>query len=166
MDFLHHWRLRSTNRLLPCNWSGWFWNYYFFPFLFIIYLHVHNSSEIYLFIKSTEDSLIGGRGRGTWLSVHLCLVIKFLTWRRLWEFKFSRRRVWCSELSSGIYCHVKWLSTDASEVHTASITHLWRQFWTSWRRLFSWLQVKPKDNYTSYLNRNNSMSLGLKIISS
>jgi hypothetical protein len=30
----------------------------------------------------------------------------------LWDFKFSRRRVWCSELSSGLYCRVKWLSTD------------------------------------------------------
>jgi uncharacterized membrane protein YkvI len=28
-----------------------------------------------------------------------------------WDFKFSRRRVWCSELSSGLYCRVKWLST-------------------------------------------------------
>jgi hypothetical protein len=25
----------------------------------------------------------------------------------LWDFKFSRRRVWCSELSSGMYCRVK-----------------------------------------------------------
>jgi hypothetical protein len=39
----------------------------------------------------------------------------------LWDFKFSRRRVWCSELSSGIYCRVKLLSTDLSEVRTASI---------------------------------------------
>jgi hypothetical protein len=39
----------------------------------------------------------------------------------MWDFKFSRRRVWCSELSSGLYCHVKWLSTDVSEVRTASI---------------------------------------------
>jgi hypothetical protein len=37
------------------------------------------------------------------------------------DLKFSRRRVWCSELSSGIYCRVKWLSTDVSEVRTASI---------------------------------------------
>jgi hypothetical protein len=36
-----------------------------------------------------------------------------------WDFKFSRRLVWCSELSSGIYCRVKWLSTDVSEVRTA-----------------------------------------------
>jgi hypothetical protein len=26
----------------------------------------------------------------------------------MWDFKFSRRRVWCSELSSGLYCRVKW----------------------------------------------------------
>jgi hypothetical protein len=35
-----------------------------------------------------------------------------LAYYALWYFKFSRRRVWCSELSSGIYCRVKWLSTD------------------------------------------------------
>jgi hypothetical protein len=40
--------------------------------------------------------------------------------RYLWDFKFSRRRVWCSELSSGLYCRVK-LSTDVSDVRTASI---------------------------------------------
>jgi hypothetical protein len=39
----------------------------------------------------------------------------------MWDFKFSRRRVWCSELSSGLYYHVKWLSTNVSEVRTASI---------------------------------------------
>jgi hypothetical protein len=40
----------------------------------------------------------------------------------MWDFKFSRRRVWCSELPSGIYCRVKWLSTD--------VTHpwWWRQY--------------------------------------
>jgi hypothetical protein len=27
------------------------------------------------------------------------------------DFRFSRQRVWCSELSSGMYCRVKWLST-------------------------------------------------------
>jgi hypothetical protein len=41
----------------------------------------------------------------------------------MWDLKFSRRRVWCSELSSGIYWRVKWLSTDVSEVRTASIIH-------------------------------------------
>jgi hypothetical protein len=37
--------------------------------------------------------------------------------------------LWCSELSSGLYYRVKWLSTDVSEVRTASIirddTHPW-----------------------------------------
>jgi hypothetical protein len=50
----------------------------------------------------------------------------------MWDFKFSRRLVWCSELSSGIYCRVKWLSTDISEVRTASR----RQFWTSYFYMF------------------------------
>jgi hypothetical protein len=37
--------------------------------------------------------------------------------------------VLCSELSSGLYCRVKWLSTDVSEVRTASII---RDEWTSY----------------------------------
>jgi hypothetical protein len=40
----------------------------------------------------------------------------------------ATKLVLCSELSSGIYCHVKWLSTDVSEVHTASII---RDEWVS-----------------------------------
>jgi hypothetical protein len=47
----------------------------------------------------------------------LCTVKVLVT---MWDFKFSRRRVWCSELSSGLYCRVKWLSTDVLEVRTAS----------------------------------------------
>jgi hypothetical protein len=43
----------------------------------------------------------------------------------VWDFKFSRRRVWSSELSSGMYCHAKWLSTDVSEVRAAQ--GWWRQ---------------------------------------
>jgi hypothetical protein len=43
------------------------------------------------------------------------------------DFKISRRRVWSSELSSGMYCRVKWLSTDVSEVRTASIIRI--VFW-------------------------------------
>jgi hypothetical protein len=39
----------------------------------------------------------------------------------MWDFKFSRRRVWSSE-SSWIYCHVlNWMLTDVSEVCAASI---------------------------------------------
>jgi hypothetical protein len=34
---------------------------------------------------------------------------------------FSDPVLFCSELSSGMYCRVKWLSTDVSEVRTASI---------------------------------------------
>jgi hypothetical protein len=49
-----------------------------------------------------------------------------------WDFKFLWQRVWCSELSSGTYCRVKWLSTDVSEVRTASETsvdsHFTRQY--------------------------------------
>jgi hypothetical protein len=59
---------------------------------------------------------------------------QFLADKHMFDFKFSRWRVWCSELSSGLYCHVKWLSTDVSEVRTASIirdNHPWRQLWTS-----------------------------------
>jgi hypothetical protein len=77
--------------------------------------------------------------------------------RSVWDFKFSWRRVWCSELSSGIYCRVKWLSTDVSDINPdpfvlgslipddGGSTHLWnvgrqsfytavyprRQLWTS-----------------------------------
>jgi hypothetical protein len=40
--------------------------------------------------------------------------------------------LWCSELSSGLYCRVKWLSTDVSEVRTASIIRDDRQsFYTA-----------------------------------
>jgi hypothetical protein len=39
----------------------------------------------------------------------------------MWDFRFSRRRVWSSEYS-GMYCRVlNWISTDVSEVHAASI---------------------------------------------
>jgi hypothetical protein len=34
---------------------------------------------------------------------------------------FNKFYIGCSELSSGLYCRVKWLSTDVSEVRTASI---------------------------------------------
>jgi hypothetical protein len=28
----------------------------------------------------------------------------------VWDFNFSRQRVWCSELSSGLYCRVNWFT--------------------------------------------------------
>jgi hypothetical protein len=43
----------------------------------------------------------------------------------MWDFKFSRRRVWCSELSSGLYCRVKCLSSFYTAVQPR------RQLWTS-----------------------------------
>jgi hypothetical protein len=50
---------------------------------------------------------------------------------------FRQIILWCSELSSGIYCRVKLLSTDVSEVRTASIirdksVYPRRQLWTSY----------------------------------
>jgi hypothetical protein len=58
----------------------------------------------------------------------------------LWDFKFSRQWVWCSELSSGIYCRVKWSSAiilhgsmsqkTNSEHHTAIFVEtLWCDIW-------------------------------------
>jgi hypothetical protein len=54
----------------------------------------------------------------------------FRFYQFLWDFKFSRRRVWCSQLSSGIYCRVKLLSTDVSEVRTETSVdnHFIRQY--------------------------------------
>jgi hypothetical protein len=43
----------------------------------------------------------------------------------LWDFKFSRRRVWCSGLSSGMYC--LW-NVGRQSFYTA--VYLRRQFWT------------------------------------
>jgi hypothetical protein len=67
----------------------------------------------------------------------------------LWDFKFSRRRVWCSELSSGMYCRIKLLSTDVSEVRTASIIRddheAVRTSETSVYNHFTW-QCIPEDN--------------------
>jgi hypothetical protein len=66
-----------------------------------------------------------------------------------WDFKFSRRRVWCSELSSGMYCRAKWFVyrrfRGASCLHQPCSMHLRnvgrqyfytavhprRQFWAS-----------------------------------
>jgi hypothetical protein len=46
------------------------------------------------------------------VTVHLIQQVKKLP--TMWDFKFSRRQVWCSELSSGIYCRLNnltWLNT-------------------------------------------------------
>jgi hypothetical protein len=54
--------------------------------------------------------------------------------------------LWCSELSCGIYCRVKWLSTDVSEVRTASIIrdHPWKSFYTTvYPRRQLWTSYSP-----------------------
>jgi hypothetical protein len=55
----------------------------------------------------------------------------------MWDFKFSRRRVWCSELSSGLYCRVKLLSTDVSEVDNKTRSSFIRTTWTGRMLSFS-----------------------------
>jgi hypothetical protein len=51
----------------------------------------------------------------------ICLV-KYLFWAdRYTLYNNVKRKYSCSELSSGIYCRIKLLSTDVSEVLTASI---------------------------------------------
>jgi hypothetical protein len=53
---------------------------------------------------------------------------------------YSHSYTSCSELSSGLYCHVKWLLTDVSEVHTASIiTHPW--WWRQYAPLKRWSTI-------------------------
>jgi hypothetical protein len=49
----------------------------------------------------------------------------------MWDFKFSRRRVWCSELSSGMYCRVKSSSLMMEAVRTSETSvdnHFTRQY--------------------------------------
>jgi hypothetical protein len=71
--------------------------------------------------------------------LYTCCLVEVSQWalgtnvlHAVWDFKFSRRRVWCSELSSGIYCRVKWLSTDVSEVWLPPSSEIhpwwWRQY--------------------------------------
>jgi arylamine N-acetyltransferase len=51
--------------------------------------------------------------------------------KNIWDFKFSRRRVWCSELSCGMYCRVKWLSLMMEAVRTSKTSvdnHFTRQY--------------------------------------
>jgi hypothetical protein len=72
----------------------------------------------------------------------------------MWDFKFSQQRVWCSELSSGIYCRVKLLSTDVSEVNTASIIVMMEAVRTS--------ETSVKNNFTrQYIPEANSELPGI-----
>jgi hypothetical protein len=62
-------------------------------------------------------------------------------------FKFNLISLWCSELSSGIYCHVKWLSADVSAVRTATII---RDEWTVGRQSFNTAVYPRRQFWTSY----------------
>jgi hypothetical protein len=63
--------------------------------------------------------------------------------------------LFCSELSSGIYCRVKWLSTDVSEVRTASII---RDEWSlkSVDNQFT-RQYIPEDNSEHHTRRRENL---------
>jgi hypothetical protein len=62
-------------------------------------------------------------------------------------FKFNLISLWCSELSFGIYCGVKWLSSDVSEVRTASII---RVEWNVGRQSFYTVVYPRRQFWTSY----------------
>jgi hypothetical protein len=70
------------------------------------------------------------------------------------NFRFSRRRVWSSE-SSGMYTRVvKYMSTDVSEVRTASATHRTddggsMHLLNFRRNLFGYTAVHPRRLWTS-----------------
>jgi hypothetical protein len=83
-------------------------------------------------------------------------VISFKQHHRMWDFKFSRRRVWCSELSSGLYCRVVVLMmaavrTSETSMHFTKTTlhyipegcHLY-SFILSWLSLMCVCSDKPK----------------------
>jgi hypothetical protein len=59
------------------------------------------------------------------LAAHTCMYINtFLNNASTLELKGRNALLSCSELSSGLYCRVEWLSTDVSEVRT----WWWRQY--------------------------------------
>jgi hypothetical protein len=92
----------------------------------------------------------------------------------MWDFKFSRRRVWCTELSSGLYCRVKLLSTDGSEVRTASslMMEAVRTSEKSGDNHFTW-QYNPEDSsehhcgtallFTVHIHDHNTFYLRNKV---
>jgi hypothetical protein len=88
----------------------------------------------------------------------------------MWDLKFSRRRGWCSELSSGLYCRVKWLSTDVSEMRTASIIRdesslMMEAVRTSESHPWWWRQYAPlKRRSTIILHGSTTQKTALNII--
>jgi hypothetical protein len=84
---------------------------------------------------------------------------------QMWDFKFSRRRVWSSDLSSGMYCRVKKLSTDVSDVRAASIIRAVSLKRRSTIILHGSISQKTNLNFinpihTSYNKCNNILSSG------
>jgi hypothetical protein len=50
------------------------------------------------------------------------ILVQAETEATMWDFKFSRRRVWCSELSSGLYCSVSRKPCRSTIILHGSIT--------------------------------------------
>jgi hypothetical protein len=63
--------------------------------------------------------------------------------------KVPNLQCYCSELSSGLYCRVKWLSTDVSEVCTASIIRDDHPWW--------WRQYNPEDSSEHHTRRRENL---------
>jgi hypothetical protein len=119
---------------------------------------------------------------GWWRTRHLGEYLDEINWKLeeiMWDFKFSRRRVWCSELSSGIYCRVKLLLADVSEVRTASIirdddggsAHLWnvgrQSFYTTVyprRQLWTWRKLHNKKLHNLCSSPNIISMIKLRIV--
>jgi hypothetical protein len=77
---------------------------------------------------------------------------------------FVDKQETCSELSSGIYCRVKWLSTDVSEVRTASIIRdPRRQLWTSYSPPWELEISQTRNSFLNTLYLFNGVLTDLKI---
>jgi hypothetical protein len=99
-----------VHNLIVFTWINWLW--------WILTTWCYSSCRTLAASHSPFHSLISAV-----LNLHLWFPFSsdLQHYQFMWDFKFSRRRVWCPELSSGKYCRVKLLSTDVSEVRTASI---------------------------------------------
>jgi hypothetical protein len=87
--------------------------------------------------------------------VYSQLLLNFVGWLIKWLHQLTDRssvcNLYCSELSSGLYCRVKWLSTDVSE---GWIIHPW---W--WRQ-----HVPLKRRSTIILHGSTTQKTALNII--
>jgi hypothetical protein len=97
-------------------------NMHYFPSAYTV-------NKFVLRLQSTEDS----DGNIQWTAKRMRIQVLTAanmnnSYLRRWRLqappkrrRTSNKTTRCSELSSGLYCRVKWLSTDVSEVRTASI---------------------------------------------